>query len=127
MFIFTLGVIAITMKSMIIQLNSYFNRSISTRAAIQNLFSFDKTEAEEIIFDFSGINFVSSSASHQFYLEVKKLESLNTTISFINVIPDVEKMLVLAKSDRKNIFTVQKIEHLNITTDKELSQFLLQV
>jgi anti-anti-sigma regulatory factor len=115
------------MKSMIIHLNSYFNRSISTRAAIQNLFTFDKTEAEEIIFDFSGINFVSSSASHQFYLEVKKLESQDKTISFINVIPDVDKMLVLAKSDRKNIFTVQKIEHLNVTSDKDLSQLLLQI
>jgi len=115
------------MKSMVIQLSSYFDRSIFTRAAVQNLFRFEKLDAEEIIFDFTGIIFVSSSASHEFYLEVKKLESQNKKVTLVNVINDVEKMLALARTDRKNIFTVQKIEHLNITSDKDLSKLLLQV
>jgi len=115
------------MKSIIVNLKSYFDHSISTRVAVQNLFRFENSEAEEIIFDFPGISFVSSSASHQFCLEVKKLVSQDKSVSFVNVISDVEKMLELAKTDRKNIFTVQKVEHLNIKSENDLSELLLQV
>lgn len=61
------------MKTMIVDLKSYFDRSISTRVAVQNLFRFDRRDVEEVVIDFSEIHFVSGSASHQFYLEVKNL------------------------------------------------------
>lgn len=115
------------MKSIIVNLKSHFDRSISTRVAVQNLFRFDKRDIEEVVVDFSEIHFVSSSASHQFHLEIKELEKNNIKVSVINVLSDVERMLELAKTDRKNIFTVQDVQHFNITSDKDLSTLLLQV
>lgn len=115
------------MKTIIVQLISHFDRSISTRAAVQNLFSFDKRGVEEIVFDFSGIHFISSSASHQFILEVRELAKHNISVSYTNISSDVERMLELAKTDRKNIFTVQNVRHFNVLSNKDLSNFLLGV
>jgi anti-anti-sigma regulatory factor len=115
------------MKTIIVDLKSYFDRSISTRVAVQNLFRFDKRDIEEVVVDFSEIHFVSSSASHQFYLEVKALEKDNIKVTVINVLSDVDRMLELAKTDRKNIFTIQDVKHFDITSDKDLSELLLQV
>jgi anti-anti-sigma regulatory factor len=115
------------MKTTIVKLNLHFDRSISTRVAIQNLFCFDKNGIEEIIFDFSDIHFISSSASHQFVIEIKELEKQNISVSYSNISEDIEKMLCLAKTDRKNIFTVQEVKHLNVLSNKDLSSLLLEV
>jgi anti-anti-sigma regulatory factor len=115
------------MKTIIVQLSLHFDRSISTRVAVQNLFSFDKRGFEEIIFDFSDIHFISSSASHQFVMEVKELEKQSISVSYSSISDDVEKMLCLAKTDRKNIFTVQEVKHLNVLSNKDLSSLLLKV
>ena len=114
------------MRALTIKLRLYFDHSISTRVAVQNLFLFDITKIEEVILDFSSIQFISSSASHQFSLEIKKLQKQNITITFSNVVDNVEKMLELAKTDRKNIFTVQEIKHQTVTTEEDLLEFLLQ-
>ncbi|MCX6327212.1 MAG: STAS domain-containing protein [Bacteroidia bacterium] len=115
------------MKTIIVQLSLHFDRSISTRVAVQNLFSFDKRGVEEIVFDFSDIHFISSSASHQFVMEVKELEKLNISVSYSSISDDIEKMFCLAKTDRKNIFTVQEVKHLNVLSNKDLSSLLLEV
>lgn len=115
------------MKTKIVQLSLHFDRSISTRVAVQNLFSFDKSGIGKIIFDFSDIHFISSSASHQFVMEVKELEKQNISVSYSTISENIEKMLCLAKTDRKNIFTVQDVKHLNVLSNKDLSSILLEL
>ena len=115
------------METSIVQLSSHFERSISTRAAVQNLFTFDKKRINEVIVDFSEIHLISSSASHQFILEIRDLEKQNISVTLINVANDINRMLELAKTDRKNIFTVQNVKHLNVKSDKDLSTLLLEV
>ena len=113
------------MKTIIVQLSLHFDRSISTRVAVQNLFSFDKRGVMEIVFDFSDIHFISSTASHQFVMEVKELEKQNISVSYTNISDDVKKMFCLAKTDRKNIFTIQDVQHINVLSNKDLSSLLL--
>lgn len=115
------------MKKVIVQMSSHFNMTVSTRAAVQNLFKLSKRKIDELIFDFSGIQFISSSASHQFVLEVRELEKQSIPVTIINMNKDIETMLELAKTDRKNIFTIQNIKHLNVTSKKDLSNLLLEV
>jgi anti-anti-sigma regulatory factor len=114
------------MRTQIIDLKKYFDHSIATRVAVQNIFVLIRRNSEEIILDFDQINFISSSASHQFFLEERKLEKENKIVSFINVNNDVEKMLELAKKDRKNLFTIQEIKHQSVTSEEDLSKLLLQ-
>jgi anti-anti-sigma regulatory factor len=108
------------MKSVKIKLSNKFNRSISTRIAVENLFK--DIYAEEIIIDFSDIYFISSSAAHQMVIEVKRLEKQNVKVNIENMTDDVFKMLELAKTDRKNIFTIKPfLKHYVISSGNDLS------
>ena len=49
-------------------MNKKFEKTISTRAAIDEVFSFDLSNLEEISIDFADISFISSSAAHQLVL-----------------------------------------------------------
>jgi anti-anti-sigma regulatory factor len=112
------------MKSINIILSKIFDRSISTRAAVENLFK--DVIADEVVIDFLDISFISSSAAHQMVTEIKNLEKKKVKVSSVNMDEDVFKMLELAKTDRKNIFTVPLfIKHSTIRTENDLSKFLL--
>ena len=115
------------MKTKVVKLSSFFDRSISTRVAIENLFSFDNKGTNEIVLDFKNIYFISSSASHQLIIEAGELEKKGITVSFKNIENNIDRMLELSKTDRKNIFTVQNIEHLKVRSDKELNRLLLSL
>jgi len=115
------------MKPLTIKLNEHFNRSISTRFAVRNIFNFNKSEVEEVIIDFSKIHIISSSASHQFILESRELEKKNIQVSFTNTTKDIEKMLELAKTDRKNIFTVQNLKYVNVSSNEDITSILLEM
>lgn len=107
------------MKSARIILSSKFTRSVSTRAAIENLFK--DLIADEIVIDFSDIHFISSSAAHQMVTEIKLLEKKNVKVICENTTEDVSKMLELAKTDRKNIFTVTPlIKHYVVRSESDL-------
>ena len=106
-------------------LNEHFVRSISTRSAVRKIFDFDKSGLEEVIIDFSDIYLISSTASHQFILEIRKLEEENIPVNINHTRKNVKKMLELAKTDRKNIFTVQNIKRTQVMSDDDLSAILL--
>jgi anti-anti-sigma regulatory factor len=111
------------MKSEVIILSKKFNRIVSTRAAIENLFR--DLIADELVIDFSDIHFISSSAAHQLITEIKILEKKNVKVSCENVHKDVFRMLELAKSDRKNIFTVTPaMKHNIVRSESDLSKLL---
>ena len=109
-------------KNLILKKN--FDRIISTRVAIENLFDFDVSAVDELTIDFSDITFISSSAAHQLVLELRKLKDLDIEINLLNVNEDVQRMINIAKTDRKNIFTTQPIEVLETPGEKELDEFL---
>lgn len=114
------------MKSERIILSSKFTRSISTRAAIENLFK--GLLADEIVIDFSDIHFISSSAAHQMVTEIKLLEKKSVKVVCENETEDVFRMLELAKTDRKNIFTVTPImKHQVVASESDLSKLFSSV
>jgi anti-anti-sigma regulatory factor len=113
------------MRLLKIRFNDFFDRSISTRSAIENIFAFDKTGLDEIILDFSDIVLISASAAHQIIIETRKLESEKIKVNLINLDNHIYKMLELSKTDRKNIMTVQNFEKLTATRTSDLSRFLL--
>lgn len=109
------------MKSARIILSSKFTRCISTRAAIENLFK--DLIADDITIDFSDIHFISSSAAHQMVTEIRLLERNNVKVICENTTDDVCRMLELAKTDRKNIFTVTPLmKHHVIRSESDLSK-----
>jgi anti-anti-sigma regulatory factor len=111
------------MKTVKIILSNKFNRSVSTRAAVENLFK--DLIAEEVVIDFSDIYFISSSAAHQMITEIKLLAKKNVKVSCENTNADVSRMLELSKSDRKNIFTVTpRIKHYVVKSESDLSKLL---
>jgi len=113
------------MEPVKIILSNKFKRSISTRAAIENLFK--DLRAEEIIIDFSDIHFISSSAAHQIVTEVRVLEKKNIIVCLENMTIDINRMLELAKTDRKNIFTMTKMKHSVVRDERDLSKLLLDI
>jgi anti-anti-sigma regulatory factor len=114
------------MKSLIINLRSKFSDSISTRAAVRNLFKEEYKSYENIIIDFKEIEFISSSSSHQFKLEKDKLASIGITLEYINISNDISRMLDLAKTDRKNIFTLQDVTYHTASNMEEIETLLLE-
>ncbi len=112
------------MESTRIILSRKFNRIVSTRVAIENLFK--DLKGNEIIIDFSDIHFISSSAAHQIVTEIKRYEKQNITVTCEKMNKDVFRMLELAKTDRKNIFTFTPIiKHQVVRTESELYKTLL--
>jgi anti-anti-sigma regulatory factor len=115
------------MNSKVVKFSEFFDRSISTRSAIENLFNFDKAGLKEVVLDFADIYLISASASHQVILEIRELEKKDITVNLINIDKNVGRMLDLSKTDRKNILTVQSIEHINIQSSSDLNKLLLSV
>jgi anti-anti-sigma factor len=109
------------MKTKMIILKEKFSHIISTRVAVENLFKFNAKSFTEIIIDFNEINFISSSAAHQVVIEMKTLKDLEVEVNIINVNDDVLRMINLAKTDRKNIFTTQKVSVCNALNKSDLA------
>ena len=105
-------------------LNKKFDKIISTRAAIDKLFDFDTSNINEINIDFSDIAFISSSAAHQLVLKERELEKKNIQLFLLNVDDEVQRMINIARTDRKNIFTTQPVEVINNLSEKELNDLL---
>lgn len=114
------------MKTKVIMLNKKFNERVSTRAAVQNLFNDSHfTNCNQVVLDFRGIRFLSSSAAHQIFLETKNLKNKNIDIKLENVNENVHKMLSLSSKDRKNLFTILHFDHEKVSSSQELDKFLL--
>lgn len=112
------------MKSEVFILSNKFDRSISTRVAVENLFK--SLTADELVIDFTNICFISASAAHQMVIEIKLLDKKNVNVTCENMNYNISKMLELAKTDRKNIFTVTpQMKHTVIRSESDLSKLLL--
>ncbi len=113
------------MDEFYIILSEKFSNSISTRSAVRAIFSSIEPVYDKIIVDFNGIDFISSSASHQFKLEADKLYSIGKELECVNASKNISRMLDLSKKDRKNIFTIKDITHHEITNMEDLEGLLL--
>ena len=112
------------MKTKKIKLHKKFDNIISTRAAIDEVFSSDTRKLEEIYIDFSEISFISSSAAHQLVLKMREYEKKNIQVTLLNMKEEVERMINIAKTDRKNIFTSQPVEVVEVISEEELEDLL---
>ena len=108
------------MKVKKIILKKRFDKIISTRAAIDEVFSFDLSNLEEISIDFADIFFISSSAAHQLVLKIREYEKRDIEVILLNMNDEVERMINIAKTDRKNIFTSQPVEIVEDVSEKDL-------
>ena len=105
-------------------MNKKFDKIISTRAAIDKLFDFDYSNLNEIYIDFSDIAFISSSAAHQLVLKERELAKKSVQVIFLNIDDEVQRMINIARTDRKNIFTTQPVEIVDNISEKELDELL---
>lgn len=113
------------MKTRNLILQEKFANIISSRVAVRNIFDFLNRSLEQVIVDFNDISFISSSAAHQIVIEVRALNDQNTEVIFINISDDVQRMINLAKTDRKNIFTTESVKVYNATTESDLKYLFL--
>ena len=112
------------MKIRRLELKDKYVNMISSRVSVKNLFQFDAENLEELTIDFSNIFFISSSAAHQFVIEINELHKNAVDVQLINIVADVKRMIDLAGTDRKNIFTTQPVEIIRAANEKELNKLL---
>jgi anti-anti-sigma regulatory factor len=116
----------VDMKTTNVILSDKFERIVSTRVAVENLFK--DIHSCNVIIDFLDIQFISSSAAHQMVLEIKRLEKEKSAVTCVNMNKDVYKMVELAKTDRKNLFTLEPLlKHNVINSEKDLKHFNLEI
>lgn len=115
----------------ILKLSEHFKDSVSSRAAIINLFAIDLSKVKTLEIDFSNIDFVSRSATHQLIKEKERLEKeLHIKVSFCKRCREVKEMFdIVSKSlktaqSAKNISTVHRVI---FSTPKEFRNFLQRI
>ena len=106
-----------------------FNSSISSRAAIINLFNFDFTKVKTLEVDFSKVSFLSRSAAHQLIKEKERYDNkYNIKVKFTNRSKMVKEMLdTVNKSLKIPQSKSIPVQRVYFSTQKEFNQFMLQI
>ena len=103
----------------IVQIAKYLPIVISTRDSIRKLFDLDDLKFfNEVVFDFSGIKFISRSAADEL---TKNADKCSINMSFINTNANIDSMFQAVwskKKSREDTFAVTEL-----TTHNELIQF----
>lgn len=77
---------------LIISLAKSFKDSISSRAAVRNLFTDNMKEINSIILDFKGIEFISRSAAHQVLIETERIAKNKIDVTRLNESDSIQAM-----------------------------------
>lgn len=112
-----------------LNLSEHFNNSVSSRAAVINLFAIDLSDIKTLQVDFITIDFVSRSATHQFIKEKEKLENKShVKVNFSNINKAVKHMFdIVNKSIESPQPKVSEIRRVHFSTQKEFSSFLSRI
>lgn len=116
-------------KNIVLKLAEHFKNSVSSRAAVINLFAVDLSDKEPIEVDFNNIEFISRSATHQFIKEKQRLENeLKIKVAFLNQNKEVKTMFdIVNKSIESPQPKVSEIYRVRFSSQKEFSNFLLRI
>jgi anti-anti-sigma regulatory factor len=97
------------MKTINLNIKSELGKTIMTRNSVQ--FLFNKIQSKlltgvsdntKVCFDFSGVNFVSRAAIHEFYHSSLELDGKGVFVVFEKLSSDIESMLELVKSSKQS-------------------------
>jgi len=113
------------LKSITILLKDHFAASISTRMSVRNLLDdfLKYPDNQEVIIDFSGIEFISPSAAHEFILYSRDFMKKGKIIRFINTSSRVNQIIAIAKKRRKTRRPKQKISHISFNTYQDMINY----
>lgn len=116
-------------QHIVLSLSEHFKNSVLSRAAVINLFDIDFSKAKTVEIDFSTIDFVSRSATHQLIKEKERLEkTLPVKVNFLNLNKKVKEMFeVVSKSIETPKPQVSTIHRVHFSTPKEFQSFLLHI
>ena len=112
-----------------LNLSEHFKNSVSSRAAVINLFTIDLSDIKILEINFSDIDFVSRSATHQLIKEKERLENkLHIKVNFSSVNNAVKEMFAIVnKSIESPPTKVSEIHRIHFSTQKEFSNFLSRI
>ena len=116
-------------KHITLTLSDHFHNSVSSRAAIVNLFDIDMHDVASITVDFQDITFLSRSAAHQLLTTKSEFsEKHNIKVSFINLQKDIREMLEtvessLLQSNNKS----SDVEIIHFSNESEFNKFLNEI
>ena len=102
--------------------------SIKSRDAVRSFFN-HLEEANEVTVNFSKIEFLSRTAAHELLLIQEKLSSKGVDVSFLNVDPEINKMLELVKKSkgREKKAGFRFVKWLNFESEEKYQDYLLQL
>lgn len=111
-----------------IDLATYFNEQISSRASIDAIFSNRISEDCYYSIDFKNINFISRAAAHELITWFNVLSDKGIDLTLMNLSIQVKNMLdIVGESRKSNVKKATFVEHLNFESEKELDDFLKTV
>ena len=106
-----------------IRLSDVYENNVTSRASISTLLDKYKNSKQfEIVLNFSRIIFLSRSSAQQIILEKEKFKVNKTIITYINLNPEVSKMLNVAENKERRL---PVIEHKEFSSTEELEEFML--
>lgn len=111
-----------------IRVRDYFSENISSRDAIALLFNRKFEPEQNIIIDFSEVEFITRSATHQLLKEIERLEErFKCTVTLESTPTEVSSMLkIVRESLVHSIKQKSDVHQVSFNSTSELNQFLMQ-
>jgi len=110
-----------------IKLSDYFNNQINSRSAVSSFLN-QKIDKENVILDFSDINFISRATAHELLSSVDKFANRGVKITFTNLNSQVESIIDKVDASRKDSFKKATfVNRISFSSEKEFNNFLLSL
>lgn len=102
--------------------------SIKSRDAVRSFFQFTE-EVQTVKVDFSKIEFLSRTATHELLVIQNNLSSKGVDISFLNLSPEVNEMLELVEKSlgKEKQAGFRFVKWLSFENEKKYQEYLLQL
>jgi len=116
-------------KHITLKLSDHFHNSVSSRAAIVNLFDIYMNDVASITVDFQDIGFLSRAAAHQLLTTQKEFShERNVKVVFANMQKDVRDMLETVQSSlQKKSNKSSGVEVIHFSNESEFNEFLKEI
>lgn len=111
-----------------IRVRDYFSENISSRDAIALLFNRKFEPEQNIIIDFSEVEFITRSATHQLLKEIERVEErFKCNVTIESAATEVSSMLKIVKESlQHSIKQKTDVYQVSFSTSSELNHFLMQ-
>lgn len=111
-----------------IHIRDFFSESISSRDAIAMLFNREFLPNQEVVLDFTNVEFITRSAAHQLLKEIQRIEEFfMCKVNLCCCSTEVQKMIDIVRSNRiTELSPSSEVKQVYFKTSAALNEFLLR-